>query len=63
MLKSEAERRAVVDWMRLPAKDRATEQQAAIFAMQAARDLSFKCSGDRYQHVKGWLLSRVGLPG
>ncbi|SDI24924.1 hypothetical protein SAMN05428953_101553 [Mesorhizobium muleiense] len=42
-------------WRALPIDDRRTDRQAAEFAMKIRDDYPFRCKGDRYQVVKGWL--------
>jgi hypothetical protein len=55
-MKQEDARAAVIrEWMGLPFNERQTESQAALFAMQMKDRYVFKCSGDRYQVIKGWL--------
>src|SRR6266849_3199423 len=45
-------RRAIIrEWMSLPGDKRATEEQAAAFAMNAIEKHEFRCSGDRQQRI------------
>jgi hypothetical protein len=58
MVKKEGALRAILsEWRRLPESERQTERQLAAFAMGMANnpDYFFKCSGDRYQHIMGYL--------
>lgn len=57
--KEEAMRDVVAQWLALPPAERTTEAQAAQFAMRIKDDYQFKCSGDRYQIIKGWLQKRL----
>jgi hypothetical protein len=59
MKKEEAERQVVRRWLALPPAERATETQAAQFAMRMKDEYQFKCSPDRYQVIKGWLQNRL----
>jgi hypothetical protein len=59
MKKDEAMRQVVAQWLALPPAERATEAQAAQFAMRIKDDYQFRCSGDRYQVIKGWLQARL----
>jgi hypothetical protein len=33
-----------------------SEHQAAVFAIKAMQQFQFRCFGDRYQTIKGWLV-------
>ncbi|MBA9063903.1 hypothetical protein GGQ91_003304 [Methylobacterium fujisawaense] len=57
MLMEDAKREAVRRWRELPLSERRTDEQAAAFAMKLhhSGELRFRCSGDPYQHIKGWL--------
>lgn len=57
MLKEDAKAAALKAWRALPAERRQSEQDAAMFAMRIKDDYRFRCSGDRYQVVKGWLIT------
>ncbi len=53
-------RRAIIrEWMSLPRDKRATEEQAAAFAMKAIEKHEFRYSGDRRQRIMAWLLPRI----
>jgi hypothetical protein len=55
-MKQEDAKAAIIrEWMALSFNERQTESQAASFAMQIKDRYAFKCSGDRYQVIKGWL--------
>jgi hypothetical protein len=61
MKKQDALASILATWWRLPPSQRETEAQLTAFAMRMARDpgYAFKCSGDRYQHVMGYLSSHT----
>jgi hypothetical protein len=53
-------RRAIIrEWMSLPRDKRATQEQAAAFAMKAIEKHEFRCSGDRQQRIMAWLSPRI----
>jgi hypothetical protein len=57
-LKQEEALRAILaEWRRLPAAERQREGQLAAFAMGMAHNpaYEFRCSGDRYQHIMGYM--------
>lgn len=60
MLKADAQKAIEAEWMRLPSEDRKTEHQAFMFAMRIKDEYRFKCSGDKYQVVMGWLRRLTG---
>ncbi|MCX7358393.1 MAG: hypothetical protein NT015_09670 [Alphaproteobacteria bacterium] len=60
MLKDDARDAVVREWLALPRASRATEHQAFLFAIAAKERFRFRCSGDPYQHIKGWLMEHVG---
>jgi hypothetical protein len=47
--------------MELPVAERQTDDQAAAYAMKIKDRYPFKCSGDRYQVVKGWLQNHLSM--
>jgi hypothetical protein len=54
-VKKEESLQAILDeWRRLPEAEK-TENHAAGFAMQMANEYQFRCSGDRYQVIMGFL--------
>ena len=57
MKQEEALRAILAEWRRLPESERKTEAQLVAFAMGMANnpDYSFRCSGERYQHVMGYM--------
>lgn len=59
----DAKREILGRWRALPSSERRTEQQAAVFAMGVAHEYNFRCSGDRYQVIKGWLLNDLDRIG
>jgi hypothetical protein len=60
MLKDEARAAIVHEWLSLPTSSRATEHQAFLFAIAAKERYRFRCNGDPYQHIKGWLMEYTG---
>ncbi|UHC20450.1 hypothetical protein LRS73_35555 (plasmid) [Methylobacterium currus] len=64
MTKDEAKREALRRWRQLPPAERQTDEQAAQFAMRLhhSGELRFRCSGDPYQHIKGWLMNAKAVP-
>jgi hypothetical protein len=58
-MKQDAARSIILsEWSALPEAERSTEHQAAVFAMKAMPRYSFRCAGDPYQKIKGWLFQR-----
>jgi len=57
MNKEEVLRGILGEWRRLPESERRTEDQCAAFAMKMANDpnYSFRCRGDRYQEIMGYM--------
>jgi hypothetical protein len=60
MMKREDAKKAILDeWLRLPESQRRTEKQVVSFTIKLMKDrpyiTTFKCSGDRYQVIKGFL--------
>ena len=58
MTQEEARRLIIAKWRRLPKEQRQTENDAAAFAMKCTYDETvngFRCSGDKYQRIEGWL--------
>jgi len=43
----------------LPVDERASEDQAAVFAMKAKGRYSFRAGGAHYQQVMGWLSAHI----
>jgi len=62
MEKDEAEKRIVSEWLELAAEERATEHQATVFALKKSQQYTFRCKGDRYQSIMGWLSTHIGEP-
>ena len=60
MTKAEAKRIIVSEWLELPVDERATEDQAAVFAMKAQGRYRWRAGGDHYQQVMGWLSAHHG---
>ncbi len=63
MTQEEARRLILIEWHRLPLEERSTESQAAEFALKVFSKYDFRCAGDPYQTVKGWLLRDQNLRG
>jgi hypothetical protein len=58
-MKRDAARAIILsEWSALPEAERSTQHQAAVFAMKAMPRYPFRCAGDPYQRIKGWLLQR-----
>lgn len=51
----EARRRILADWRALPEEKRGSNTDRLLFAMKAAENYLFKCSGEPYQTVMSWL--------
>lgn len=61
MNKSEAKVQIVREWLNRPV-DQRTESEAAAFSLShahASSPFAFKCSGDRYQVIMGWLSPHI----
>jgi hypothetical protein len=57
MLRKDAEREIIREWMRLPEGERQTEHQAAQFALRMKRKYPFDyVGGDRYQEIRRMML-------
>jgi hypothetical protein len=53
MLRKDAEREIIREWMALPEGERRTERQAAEFALRMKRKYPFNyLGGDRYQEIR-----------
>ena len=55
MTREQAKAKILSEWRALPATDRADEQKKAAFALKIEQKYKFRCSGDPYQHIMGWL--------
>ena len=57
MKQEDALRAILAEWHHLPEAARQTENQLVAFAMSMAHNLdyAFRCSGDRYQHIMGYM--------
>ena len=62
MVKADAQRAIIREWLGLPADERKTKEQAVAFAMTAAHRFKFRYKGDLYQLIQIWLFKYVGLP-
>jgi hypothetical protein len=62
MLRADAQRAIIREWLALPADERKTKDQAMAYAMTAADRFKFRYKGDRYQLIQVWLFKYVGLP-
>ena len=59
----EAQRAIVAEWLELPPSARATEHQAAVFAMKKMPEYQLRSRGaGPYQLINGWLRRYVGKP-
>jgi hypothetical protein len=57
MLRKDAEREIIREWIALPESERRTEQQAAQFALRMKRKYPFDyIGGDRYQEIRRMML-------
>jgi hypothetical protein len=56
MTQDEARQAILAEWAALPLVKRISEHQAAVFAIKAMQRFEFRCFGDRYQTIKGWLV-------
>jgi hypothetical protein len=63
MTKSEAERECIRRWRDLPRAERATLDQAAVFAASLMAEMDFPTSGDRGHFIRGWLQRDLQLRG
>lgn len=63
MQKTEAERECIRRWRDLPRQERATNDQAALFATRLMNDIDFPTSGDRLGFIRGWLQRDLLLRG
>ena len=69
MKREEALRSIRAEWQRLPESERQTEAQLFAFAVKMANDPDywFRCTGDRYQDIMGYMgrhisgLKKLGL--
>jgi len=55
MTQAEAKEYILAEWDALPEAKRATGM--FVFAMEMKEKYPFRCSGDRYQWIKGWITS------
>jgi hypothetical protein len=72
MIRADAQRAVIREWLALPADERKTKEQAVAFAMTAAQAVAFamtaadrfkfRYKGDRYQLIQVWLFKYVGRP-
>jgi hypothetical protein len=61
MLRKEAEREIIREWISLPEIERLTEHQAAHFALEMKRKYVFDyVGGDRYQEIRRMMLRHAG---
>lgn len=62
-MQTKAEIREIVlqEWMLKDPKDRATETQLLLFAVDAANRYNWRSKSDKYQHISGWLRPYLGL--
>lgn len=62
MNKDDAKKIIVDEWRKLPAADRATQDQALMFAMGAKDRYKWRASGDPYQEAMAWISEHIGKP-
>ena len=62
MVKPDAQRAIIREWLALPADERKTKEQAVAYAMAAAARFRFRYKGDRYQLIQLWLFKYIGQP-
>jgi hypothetical protein len=63
MLRKEAEREIIREWVSLPENERQTELQAAQFALEMKRKYAFDyVGGDRYQEIRRMILRHAKRP-
>jgi hypothetical protein len=62
MLRADAQRAIIREWLALPADERKTKDQAISYAMTAADRFKFRYKSDRYQLIQVWLFKYVDLP-
>jgi hypothetical protein len=55
MTQNEAREAITGEWAALPPAGRSNEHQAAVFTMKAMPRYEFRCTGNRYQVIMGWL--------
>jgi hypothetical protein len=61
LLRKEAEREIIREWVSLPENERQTEHQAAQFALEMKRKYVFDyVGGDRYQEIRRMMLRHTG---
>jgi hypothetical protein len=59
MLKQEAKRQIVKDWLALPPSERETPNQALLFVTKWRQRHSWRTSSDPHQDAMGWLSSYI----
>jgi hypothetical protein len=62
LIRADAQRAVIREWLALPADQRKTKEQAVAYAMRAADRFKFRYKGDRYQLIQIWLFKYLGLP-
>lgn len=55
MKQEDAKAMILAEWRKLPPEERATEHQAATFAMKMKNEYEFRAAGDPYQVIKSWI--------
>ncbi len=63
MTKDEARQEALRRWHELPAAQRATQEQAQIFAASLADDLDFRTMGNERKVIAAWLVRDIEATG
>ena len=63
---NDAKKAILMEWYKLPEKERETEHQAAVFALKMIKErpdiTNFRFRGDHYQIIKGWLCNYLSIP-
>jgi hypothetical protein len=62
MIRADARRAFIREWLALPREERKTKEQAVAYAMTAADRFRFRYKGDKHQLIQVWLFKYVGLP-
>jgi hypothetical protein len=62
MIKAHVRRLVISEWLSLPREKRTTKLQAVEFALRATKRYQFKCDGEPYREIVGWVSLHVGKP-
>jgi hypothetical protein len=58
----DARKAVVAQWLRLPVAERANDQQAYEFVVEAMKRYSWRVSGGAYHQAMAWIMPLVGKP-